>query len=166
MVRKRIESEPKLKSWDDVDMNLMEILENEVEIERLEGKMNLKISELKEEYKGLIEPHKTKIKVLEKEMQEYAEENRHDMDGKKSKVFTHGNVGFRKSTKLSIPKKLIDEAIRKLKLMKLNNCITVKESINKDELKKQPMETLIKIGASLKTDDAFGYETDKESLPE
>lgn len=166
MARKRIENVPKLKSWDDVDMNLMEILENEVAIEKLEGDMNMKIADIKEEYKGKIEPHKMKIKILEKEMQEYTEENRYDMDGKKSKIFTHGNISFRKSTKVSIPKKLVDEAIKKLKLMKLTSCITTKETINKDELKKQPMDTLIKVGASLKTDDVFGYETNKESIPD
>jgi phage host-nuclease inhibitor protein Gam len=166
MARKRIENVPKLKTWDDVDMNLMEVLEHEVATHKLEGEMNMKLAEIKEEYKDKIEPHKLKIKVLEKEMQEFAEENRHDMDGKKSKIFTHGTISFRKSTKVSIPKKLMDEAIRKLKLMKLTNCITVKETINKDELKKQPMDTLIKVGASLKTDDTFGYETNKESIPD
>lgn len=165
-MRKRIETEPKLKSWDDVDSNLMEILENEVEIARLEGEMNLAISELMDKYKAKVAPKQDRIKVLEKEMQEFSDEHRTDMGGKKSLSLIHGVVSYRQSTKLNIPKKLIGEAIQKLRLMGLVACITVKEDINKDELKKQPMETLIKVGASLKIDDVFGYETNKETIPE
>jgi phage host-nuclease inhibitor protein Gam len=166
MARKRIETEPALKSWDDVDSNLLEILKTEVAIEELEGELSVRVAELKEKYKKLTDPLKTKIKVLEKEMQEYTDEHRDDMGGKKTKLLAHGYVSFRKSTKLSIPKKIVPDAIQKLKSKGFLNCLTVKESINKEELKKQPLELLIEVGASLKTDDAFGYETDKESLPD
>lgn len=143
MARKRIETELRLKSWDDVDSNLMEILENEVAVAKLEGEMNLQIAELRDRFKGLIDPRLDRIKILETEMQDYCDEHREDLGGKKSKALTHGIVGYRQSTKLNIPKKLIGEAIQKLKLLNLFSCITVKEDINKDELKKQPMETLI-----------------------
>jgi len=166
MVRKRIEPELALKSWDDVDKVLKEILELEVQAEKLDGEMSVKIAKTKETYKGKIDPLKNVIKLKEKEVQEFVEENRDDMNGRKTKVLTHGNVGFRKSSKLSIPTKMVATIIQKLRLRKMDNCINVKETINKDELKKYPLEVIVELGCSIKQDDAFGYELNRDSIPD
>lgn len=166
MVRKRIETELVLKSWDDVDKTLKEILEMEVQADKLDGEMTVKISKIKENYKQKVEPIKTLIKLKEKEIQEFVEENRDNMGGKKTKVLTHGNVGFRKSSKLSIPSKMVTTIIQKLRLRKMDNCINVKETINKEELKKYPVEVIIEVGCSIKQDDAFGYDLNRDSIPD
>ena len=44
MARKRIEDQPTLKTWADVDRNLMKIAENEIAIENIVGEMNKQIN--------------------------------------------------------------------------------------------------------------------------
>lgn len=164
MVRKRIVKEPVLKSWDDVDNNLKAIMVNETQIEKLEGEMNRKLADIKARYKEKIDPIKKEIKESEKDIHEYVEENREDMNGKKSRLLTHGQVGFRKSTKVDTPRKLVPSIIEKLKRRKMNNCINTKETINKEELKKYPADVIIEVGASINIDDVFFYEPNRESI--
>lgn len=47
MARKRIEDQPTLKTWADVDRNLMKIAENEIAIENIVGEMNKQINGIK-----------------------------------------------------------------------------------------------------------------------
>jgi phage host-nuclease inhibitor protein Gam len=166
MVRKRLVKELVLKSWDDVDNNLKAIMVDETQVEKLEGEMNRKIADIKARYKEKIDPIKKEIKENEKNIREFVEENKDNMNGKKSRVLTHGQVGFRKSTKVDTPKKMIPSIIEKLKRRKMDNCINTKETINKEELKKYPADIVIEVGASIVVDDTFFYEPDRDSIPD
>ena len=44
----------------------------------------------------------------------------------------------------------------------MEDCIIVKETVNKDVLKTYDEKDIIKVGASLKKEDTFWYETRKE----
>ena len=158
-MRKRME-DPVLRDWNEVDSALKAIAEAENQIAILESSMNIQINALKEGFAEKAEPYKEAIKKYEVMIKEYVSENKGDLSGK-SKELNFGKVGFRFSTKVSLPKKL-DKLIQTLRKHGMEDCITVKETVNKDVLKTYDEKDIIKVGATLKKEDTFWYETKKE----
>lgn len=167
MGRVRMPDEPALKNWEDVDMNLKEIGEYQFQMEQIEADMNQKISDLKLAAEIQAKPLKDSIKVLERQMKDYAEANRDALGSKKTKIVNFGKLGFRKSTKVKLPRaanKLL-EVIKRLRSYGMTDCIIQPpEKINKDALKKYPEADILKVGATLDIEDAFWYEVDREKL--
>lgn len=161
MARVRMEEKYILQSWEEVDAVLKEIAENEMEIEAITTDMNKEIHDIKEVAEDKSKKHQERIKVLSLYVQEFTERNRDEIKGK-TKVLNHGSVGFRQSTKVVLSK--VDQIIEKLKKYKMTDCINIKETVNKDVLRKYPTDDILKVGANLKIEDVFWYETDREEL--
>ncbi len=158
-MRKRME-EPVLKSWDEADAALKEIAEAENQIAILESSLNIASNALKEEFKAKSEPYKAEIKKYEAMVKEFVTEHKADLKGK-SRELTFGKVGFRLSTKVVLPKKL-DRLIAALRRYEMDDCIQVEEKVNKDVLRTYGEKEIIAVGASLKKEDTFWYETKKD----
>ena len=88
--------------------------------------------------------------------------NKAELKGK-SREMDFGKVGFRLSTKLMLPKQ-VEKVIKTLKKYGMGDCITVKESVNKDILKTYDEKTILSVGGTLKKEDTFWYETNREEL--
>lgn len=161
MARVRFESEPLLKCWDDVDLNLKEIGECELAVERIEAEMNEKISNIKLEAEMAAKPIKDKIACLGGEIREFVELNRAEMKGK-TMVLNFGRTGFRQSTKIII--RGAQAVLKSLKARRMGDCIVTKESVNKERLREYPDEVIAAVGAGKKVEDIFWYEVDRESL--
>jgi phage host-nuclease inhibitor protein Gam len=161
MARTRIKDELALKSWDDVDITLKEIAECELEIENITTEMNQKIHDIKLEAEMKAKPLQDRIERLGLDIKAFVEENKAELNGK-TKQLNFGKTGFRLSTKLVLKK--VETVLENLKRFKMEDCITVKESINKDVLKKYPEADIIKVGGTLKKEDVFWYETEREKL--
>ncbi|MGE5549142.1 MAG: host-nuclease inhibitor Gam family protein, partial [Bacteroidota bacterium] len=82
MARKRIESEPRLKSWDDAAYTLKELGELQIEISDITNKMNAQISDIKADADLRCKPLQDRIIRLEADLKEYAEAHRADIPGK------------------------------------------------------------------------------------
>lgn len=158
-MRKRME-DPVLKTWDEVDDTLKLISEAENQLAILESSMNIQIDAIKEGYNEKATPYKEEIKKLEAMLKDFVTENKGDLKGK-SRELTFGKVGFRFSTKVSVPKNL-EKLIKLLRKNEMDDCIIVKETVNKDVLKTYDEKDIVKVGASLKKEDTFWYETRKE----
>jgi len=167
MGRVRIPDESVLKNWEDVDMNFKEMGECQLQLEQIEADMNQKISDLKLEAEMKAKPLKDSIKVLERQIKDYAEANRDELGSKKTKFVNFGKLGFRKSTKIKLPRaanKLL-EVIKRLRSYGMTDCvIQPPEKIDKDALKKYPEADILKVGATLDEEDTFWYEVDREKL--
>ena len=146
MARKRME-DPSLKSWDEVNAALKLIRDNEIELELIEADMGKKIADIKE---------------LELQVKEFVTLNKAELKGK-SREMDFGKVGFRMPTKLMLPKQ-VEKVIKTLKKYGMGDCITVKESVNKDILKTYDEKTILSVGGTLKKEDTFWYETNREEL--
>lgn len=158
-MRKRME-DPVLKSWDEVDATLKLISECENQLAILESSMNIQIDAIKEGFNDKATPYKEEIKKQEAMIKEFVSENKGELKGK-SRELTFGRVGFRFSTKVSLPKN-VEKIIKLLRKNEMEDCIIVKETVNKDILKAYDERDIIKVGASLKKEDTFWYETRKE----
>lgn len=163
MARIRMENavSAELKSWDEVDETLHEIAEAEMEIEKITTDMNVKIHDLKQKVDQKSKAAQEKIKTLEVQVKQFVEEHREDLKGKTMSL-NHGQVGFRFSTKVITSK--VEKIIEKLKKFGMNDCINVKETINKEVLRKYEEEDILKVGASLKKEDTFWYETTRDVI--
>ena len=161
MARVRMETQSPLKTWDDVNLNLKEIGELELAIEGIEASMNAQIQDVKLDAEIKAKPLKDKIEKLSNEVKSFVEENRSDIKGK-TMILNFGAVGFRQSTKIMF--KNAKAALEAIKARKMNDCLIVKESIDKDILRGYPDEVIAAIGATKKVEDAFWYEVNREHL--
>lgn len=166
MSRFKIEStkvSTKLASWDEVGLSLKEIAEYQSAINKIETELNDKISDLKLDASLQTKPYIEKIQQKELEVKEFTESNKHEIKGK-SKKLDFGKVGFRSSTKIVI--NCIQDAIKRLRDMKLDECIKVKttQTIDTSRLKDYPDKILETVGAERIVKDTFYYEIDKQKL--
>jgi phage host-nuclease inhibitor protein Gam len=161
--RTRIASEPVLKSWEDVDLHLKEIGEIDITITELETSMNKQISDIKLANELSAKPQQQRRKRLELEIKEFVDEHKGEIKGK-TRVLAFGSVGFRKSSKLVIQK--VKDVIKLLKAKKMENCIKVKESINREVLGTYNDDVLESVGVTRKNGDEFWLEPKYETIKE
>ena len=156
MARKRVEDTvPALESWDDVNQALATIADNQRTVENFEAAMQNKIDEAKAEAEARSRVFIEATKRLERQIKEFAEAHRDDMDGKKTKTLNFGAVGFRKSTKIKLPKAptKLAEIIQLLRSKGMDDCVkTPAPSVDKDALRKYPTQDIVAVGASIEVD--------------
>ena len=99
---------------------------------------------------------------MELQLKEFTVLNKADLKGK-TKEMPFGRVGFRLSTKLVLPK-VVETVINSLKKYGMADCVVVKETVNKEILKTYDEATILAVGASLKKEDTFWYETKQEKI--
>ena len=165
MARTRIKNQPVLKNWAEVDAALREIAEKELIIEDIEGEMNKQINGIKKSSELEAKPHQDRISKLGQDIREFVTEHKEEIEGK-TKALNFGSTGFRMSTSVIIPKakEKVEAIIKSLKIRKMTDCINIEEKVNKEVLKKYSEDEIIKVGAKLKKEDVFWYETAREKL--
>ena len=152
-----------LKTWDDVDTCLREIAELEIISANIEGDMNLTINEAKEKAVKLSAPVKARMEAMQKLIKSFTENNKDSIEGK-TKNLTYGKVGFRASSSVSVSTKKMADIILNLKKYGMTDCLSIKETVNKEVLEKYSDKDIAKVGASKKYEDKFWMETDKTKL--
>lgn len=163
MARKRMK-EPALKSWEEVDNTLKQIREAEIELGRIAADAERCMIDIRQQAEESAQPYKDKIKQMELQLKEFTVTNKADLKGKTMEL-SFGRVGFRMSTRLVLPK-AVETVIRQLRKNGMGDCIITKESVNKEILKAYDETTILSVGASLKKEDTFWYETRQEKIAE
>lgn len=163
--RKHVQSQMAITSWGEADAALRQIAECENLLAEQTIEMNRQLDQVKSSCAELSKPVQNRIKNLEQQLKEFADSNRIDLIGK-SKVLNFGKLGYRLSSSITIKKDQEPKVIALLRTMKLLDCITIKESVNKDSLKSKGIEVISGVGAVLSQKDEFWYETSKEQLRE
>jgi len=168
MARKRIEDEaPAFTGWDDVDQALAVICDNQRSIEAIEAEMQEAIDAAKAAAELKARVYIDNNARLERQIKLFAEDHRDDMDGKKSKTLNFGSLGFRKSTKIKVPKApaKLAEMIRLLLERNMNDCVVQPPAkVDKDALRKYPADDILNVGGGVESTDVFWYEVDRELI--
>ena len=166
MARKRVIEAPSLKTWEDVNDALRQIAEATIAIGDIESDMQKQVVGAQKVAEEQSKPYKDKIARLEREIKDFTVEHRDEMGKAKSKTLTFGEVGFRLSTSISLPraKEKLEEIIRKLKARQMTDCIVVEEKVSKEALKKYGEDTVNAVGATWKQRDEFGYDLNLAKL--
>lgn len=166
MARKRVIEAPALRSWEDVNDALRQIAEAQIALGDIENEMQKQIVGAKKAAEQQSKPYNDRVAKLEREIKDFVEDHRGDMGKTKTMTLTFGEVGFRLSTSVIIPKakEKVEEIIRRLKARQMMDCIIVEEKVSKEALKKYGEDTVAAVGASYKQRDVFGYDVYLDKL--
>lgn len=166
MARKRVIDTPMLKTWEDVNDALRQLAEAQIALGDIESDMQKQIIGAQKVAEEQSKPIKDAQARLEREIKAFVTDHRDEMGKGKTMTLTFGEVGFRLSTSISLPrgKEKLDEVIRRLKSRQMHDCIVVEEKISKDALKKYGEDTVNAVGATWKQSDVFGYEVNIAKL--
>lgn len=150
---KKAKPEPVFKSWKQVNEAMRDLIEIDQHVYMIEATMNNQINEIKKEAELKVNPLLARKEELENNIQAYTEYHIDEFKDSKTKSLTFGEVGFRKAT--SLITRNVKAIIEALKQNRMNDCIKVTETIDKDELGKYDDAALLKVGAKRKTEDRF-----------
>lgn len=166
MARTRVIEALRLKSWEDVNDALRQIAEAQIALGDIESEMQKQVLGAQKIAEAESKPYQDSIGKLEREIKDFVTDHREDMGKTKSKLLTFGEVGFRLSTSVSLPraKEKVEEIIRRLKARQMTDCIVVEEKVSKEALKKYGEDTVNAVGATWKQKDVFGYEVNIAKL--
>lgn len=166
MARKRVVEAPSLHSWEDVNDALRQIAEAQIALGEIQSDMQKQILGAQKVAEEQSKPLNDNVAKLEREIKSFVTDHRDEMGKTKSVVLTFGEVGFRLSTSVSLPraKEKLEEIIRRLKSRKMTDCIVVEEKVSKEALKKYGEDTVNAVGATWKQSDVFGYEVNIAKL--
>jgi phage host-nuclease inhibitor protein Gam len=166
MARKRVVEAPSLHSWEDVNDALRQIAEAQIALGEIQSDMQKQILGAQKVAEEQSKPINDNVAKLEREIKSFVTDHRDEMGKTKSVVLTFGEVGFRLSTSVSLPraKEKLEEIIRRLKSRQMTDCIVVEEKVSKEALKKYGEDTVNAVGATWKQSDVFGYEVNIAKL--
>lgn len=166
MARKRVVEAPSLHSWEDVNDALRQIAEAQIAMGEIQSDMQKQILGAQKVAEEQSKPLNDNVAKLEREIKSFVTDHRDEMGKTKSVVLTFGEVGFRLSTSVSLPraKEKLEEIIRRLKSRQMTDCIVVEEKVSKEALKKYGEDTVNAVGATWKQSDVFGYEVNIAKL--
>lgn len=166
MARKRVVEAPSLHSWEDVNDALRQIAEAQIALGEIQSDMQKQILGAQKVAEEQSKPLNDNVAKLEREIKSFVTDYRDEMGKTKSVVLTFGEVGFRLSTSVSLPraKEKLEEIIRRLKSRQMTDCIVVEEKVSKEALKKYGEDTVNAVGATWKQSDVFGYEVNIAKL--
>ena len=166
MARKRVIEAPSLHSWEDVNDALRQIAEAQIALGEIQSDMQKQILGAQKVAEEQSKPLNDNVAKLEREIKSFVTDHRDEMGKTKSMVLTFGEVGFRLSTSVSLPraKEKLEEIIRRLKSRQMTDCIVVEEKVSKEALKKYGEDTVNAVGATWKQSDVFGYEVNIAKL--
>lgn len=166
MARKRVVEAPSLHSWEDVNDALRQIAEAQIALGEIQSDMQKQILGAQKVAEEQSKPLNDNVAKLEREIKSFVTDHRDEMGKTKSMVLTFGEVGFRLSTSVSLPraKEKLEEIIRRLKSRQMTDCVVVEEKVSKEALKKYGEDTVNAVGATWKQSDVFGYEVNIAKL--
>lgn len=166
MARKRVVEAPSLHSWEDVNDALRQIAEAQIALGEIQSDMQKQILGAQKVAEEQSKPLNDNVAKLEREIKSFVTDHRDEMGKTKSMALTFGEVGFRLSTSVSLPraKEKLEEIIRRLKSRQMTDCIVVEEKVSKETLKKYGEDTVNAVGATWKQSDVFGYEVNIAKL--
>lgn len=166
MARKRVVEAPSLHSWEDVNDALRQIAEAQIALGEIQSDMQKQILGAQKVAEEQSKPLNDNVAKLEREIKSFVTDHRDEMGKTKSMVLTFGEIGFRLSTSVSLPraKEKLEEIIRRLKSRQMTDCIVVEEKVSKEALKKYGEDTVNAVGATWKQSDVFGYEVNIAKL--
>ena len=156
-----------IKSFSDIDIALKRVCELSVAIEKINGEVTLECNRIKESRKSEVERLESEKNYIEQQITLFCEDNKHEFAEKRSKEFTFGEIGYRISKSVSIPrvKTKIEALLNAIKAYGLSKeCITYTEAVNKEALCELDDADLAKLGLKRVVKDNFRITPKIENL--
>lgn len=159
MAKKKIS---RFENWDEVAIALKSIGECRMRIKKAEIALNTSIADMKESYADRVKEDLETAEDLEEQVKLFTNAHKSDFTDKKTKEFTYGKVGFRKSTEIIT--RNVKAIIEACKQHKMTDCIKVSEKLDKEAMDKYTDEALVAVGARRADKDNYFMEIAEERL--
>jgi len=160
---KRIKSDKPLvipvKGWSEADEMVKRIGELQLEIASYEKQAADDINDAKTALAVAAKPLLEKIKLHTQSLEAFAVNHRSDFGKAQSKKLGFGSLGWRFSTAISVKKNTL-ELIQSVFGRTYKKYVHIKETVNKEALKRLTDEKLAKVSARRKSKEAFFVEPD------
>ncbi|MDY6119994.1 MAG: host-nuclease inhibitor Gam family protein [Campylobacter sputorum] len=156
-----------INSFNDIDLALKRVCELSVGIEKINGEVTLECNRIKESRKSEVERLENEKNFIEQQITLFCEDNKHEFAEKRSKEFTFGEIGYRISKSVSLPrvKTKLEALLNAIKAFGLaKECITYEEKPNKEALAELNDSDLVKLGLKRTIKDNFRIVPKIESL--
>ncbi|MBI1291831.1 hypothetical protein GC173_11395 [bacterium] len=154
---------PAWTDWNEADEALRRIGEIDRAEKASELAMNRQIETAREVHREKTAAMVAERKVLEKDLKQFAESRRADLEGKQSKELHHGTVSFRRASKLIVHNEANSiTAVKRVFPEQVAAVVAVKESLRKEVIEKWASSDLAAIGVTTDEKETFGYETKYE----
>ncbi len=156
-----------IDSFSDVDSALKRLCELTVGIEKINGEVTVLCNQIKEGRKSEVERLENEKNYIEQQITTFCEANKHEFAEKRSKDFTFGEIGYRISTSVAIPRVVakVEALLKSIKSFGLaKECIVYEEKPNKEALAELDDGTLVKLGIKKTVKDNFRIVPKIESL--
>lgn len=157
----------KIENFGDVDTALKRLCDVCVGIEKINGEVTLECNRIKEARKSEVDRLESEKKFIEQQITIFCESNKHEFAQKRSREFTFGEIGYRISKSVSVPKAKakIESLLNAIKAYGLGKeCIKYSETPNKEALDELADEDLAKLGLKRVIKDNFRIVPRIESL--
>jgi len=148
-----------VQTWEEADVALKELGDVKRRIAREELLTRKQVEQLKEDLTRKTQADVDRMRLVERELEDFVEGRREDFGKARSRALMHGKVGFRKSTRieLDMPEEEILSNLVRHEFPA--ECIRRTEVVDKTKLKAFSDEDLVLIGAHRETAEPFFYET-------
>lgn len=156
-----------INSFNDIDIALKKVCELSVGIEKINGEVTLECNRIKEARKSEVERLENEKNFIEQQITLFCEDNKAEFSEKRSKVFTFGEIGYRISKSVNVPrvKTKVEALLNAIKAYGLGSeCITYEEKPNKEALAELDDADLVKLGLKRTVKDNFRIVPKIESL--
>ncbi len=168
----RLKTQGLIETRADAERLSGEVVDHQIEANRLTVEMDAKISDIKKQYEGSIDSEKKMIESKTLILNMWAEQNPDEFNGKKSIDFVHAIIGFRTGQpkvekRKNITWAKIVEALQKLKWGKIY--LREREpELDKEKLiadrKTLTVDQLNSVGLKITQDESFFIEPKTENL--
>lgn len=166
-MRKKLQMPKSINTWEEMDNVLETIGAKTRALEKIEHTMQEHIDKAKTDAALAAQPLKDEVKEMESALMVFLEDRKNEFETKKTRELNFGSVGYRKSTKLVLPRgeSKMQELIDKLKSLGMYDCIVTKqEKVDKDALKAYSEEDIKEAGAWLDVQDKPWYEVKRDEV--
>ena len=165
----------KIKSFDELDKALLRIGELDVSLSKKEASMNAHIQKVRDEFDQETKESRDEKFALETDIEVFCQSNKRAFDHERTKIFTHGEVGFSKNPPkvVQLNKKwTVKSSLEFIKKLFEGKYLRSKEEVNKDEIladyaaEKLDDSKLAAVGLRIEQEERFRIEINWESLNE
>ena len=156
--------ESKYANWEDVNLAVRRMGEIDIQVDRLQGEMTLKVNEIKSKYDAKSQGLLAERKEIEKDITLFTDTCKDEFTKTRHKELTFGKVAYKVTSKILIKSK--DACLAALKALKMSDYIRIKEEPDKEAMVNLDQITLAKVGASIKVEDKLRIEPNLETLKE
>jgi len=155
-----------VENWEDADQALRRMGEITVALTEASGELTLKLNELKGKMKKNVSGLESERKYLEQQITHFCESQKAEFAKKRSKVLNFGLIGFRITTSVPIPRDRgkLSDLITVLKRLRLNSCIKVAETVDRERISSLDDGVIAKLGLKKSVKDSFRIQPNLEKI--